>query len=286
MASNWPLRQADTLECERVLPVGRGIVRVAVDDPVEPEQVVAQGPNQPPVLAGLRGRVKRVIPERGVVIAGTATVVVGVAGVGQPVVGPLVFLPPSGAINQMPSGAVAVITGELTRELLSAARAARAVGICAPSASPEVIELLTGTECTALIDGSMPPTNPPPLSVLLVHGFGRRPLRTELAQVLGSHTGQPALLQPAMHQTHGQPPQLVLPLPWQSAPRISFDDTIIPGALVWVLGGDFHGAAGRVARLLHAGQVLPSGIRARAARVRLENGTEVTLPLANLQRVG
>jgi hypothetical protein len=285
-ATNWPLRQADTVECERVLPVGRGVVLVAVDDPVEPEQIIAQGPNLPPLLSGLRGRVKRVIPERGVVISGTATVLTGLAGVGMPVVGPLAFLPPSGAFNQMPSGALAVTTSELTRDLLHAARAARAVGICAPSAQPEVIEALTGTECTALIDGSVPPVTPPLLSILLIHGFGRRPLRTELAQVLGSHVGQPALLQPAMHQPSGQPPQLLLPLPWQTPPRISFDDIIIPGALVWVTGGDFHGAAGRVARLLHTGQVMPSGIRTRAARVRLENGAEVTLPLANLQRVG
>jgi hypothetical protein len=277
--TDWRLRQAEAVEIERVLPAGRGAVRVAMDDPVEPEQPIVQGP-QGVLLAGLRGRVRRVMPERGVVIGGIATVIDGLVGVGLPVVGPLAFTP------ALTPGCIAVFPGELTLDLVRQAVADRAVGIIAASAAPEVIEQVTGTECTSLLDGSVPPATPLPLSLVLVHGFGRRPLRAEVAPVLGAHAEKIALLLPATVIQHGVRPQIVLPLPWQTAPRMSFDPTLIPGALVWVTGGDFDGATGRVARLLQTSQLLPSGIRAPAARVRLENGAEATLPLANLQRVG
>jgi hypothetical protein len=277
--TDWRLRQAEAVEIERVLPGGKGTVRVAVDDPVEPDQPIVQGP-QGVMLAGLRGRVRRVIPERGVVISGVATVIDAIAGLGVPVVGPLAFAP------AFTPGCIAVSSGELTVDLVRQAVNARAVGLIAASAPPEVIEQVTGTECSSLLDGSVPPATPPPLSLVLVHGFGHRSLRPEVAPVLGAHAGQIALVSPVTVIQHGVRPHIVLPLPWQAAPHMSFDPTLIPGALVWVLGGDFDGATGRVARLLHSSQIVPSGIRAPAARVRLENGAEVTLPLANLQRVG
>jgi hypothetical protein len=283
--SEWLLRQADAVERERVLPSGRGMVLVAMDDPVEPEQMIAQGAVT--VLAGLRGRVKRVVPERGVVIGGTATVVEGLAGFGPPAVGPLFFLPPENAFPQIvPPGALVVVPGELTQDALNVALTSRAAGIFAASAQPQIIEALAGTECSALLDGSLPPTNPLPLSIVLAHGFGRRQLRPEILHVLNTQVNQAALLNPAQRSQNGQRAELVIPLPWQAPPRMSFDNAIIAGAAVWVSGGDFHGVAGRVARVLHSGQVMPSGVRVRAARVRLENGAEVTLPLANLQRVG
>lgn len=277
--TEWRLRQAEAVEIERVLSGARGAVRVAVDDPVEPDQIIAQGP-QGVLLAGLRGRVRRVIPERGAVIGGIATVIDAAVGFGPPVTGPLMFAP------TLAPGCIAVFSGDLTAEHVRQAIAARVAGIIVSSASPEVIEQVTGTECTSLVDGSVLPATPPPLSLVLVHGFGRRPMRAEVAPVLGAHAGQIILLVPATVIHHGVRPRIVLPLPWQSAPRMSFDPMLIPGALVWVTGGDFDGATGRVARLLQSSQLLPSGIRAPAARVRLENGAEVTLPLANLQRVG
>lgn len=281
----WALRQAVLVERERVLPTGRGVVQVGLDDMVEPGQIIAQGAMPSwPVLAGLRGRVVRVLPERGAVVAGTATVVAGLAGFGRAVVGPLAFLPTTAMFpQQLPPGAISMVTGELTRDLLNMAIASRAAGIFAASARPETIEMLAGTDCTALVDGTLAPTNTLPLSIVLAHGFGTRTLRAEIAQVLAGAVGQPLLLNPG---TSSQPPELLMPLPWQATARNERTADLLPGMAVWVAGGEAHGLAGRVVRVLNSGQALPSGIRAHAARVRLENGTEVTLPLANLQRVG
>lgn len=284
----WALRQAEMVERERVLPTGRGVVQVAMDDAVEPGQSMVQGAMPSwPVLAGLRGRVVRIIPERGVVVAGTATVIAGLAGFGPATVGPVIFLPsPSAFSPALPQGAIGIATGELTRDLLNMAIAGRLAGIFAASARPETIEMLAGTDCTALLDGSLPATNTLPLSIVLAHGFGVRTLKAEIVQVLAGAVGQPILLNPGMAGEAGRPPELLLPLPWQTPIRTERTARLVPGVAVWVKGGEHDGLSGRMVRVLSAGQVFPSGVRARAARIRLESGIEVTLPLANLQRVG
>ncbi len=276
---------AATVEYERSIAAGRGAVLVAVDDPVEPEQRIAQGPGgAPPILAGLRGRIRRVLPERGVVIGGVADVATGTVGFGPAVVGPLVSY--VGNAQALPPGAVVVVPGELTREVLTLALNARVHGIFAASAQPSTIETLLGTEVSALLDGTLPPTHPAPLGIVLAHGFGSSPLRGEYLHVITSHLGQPALLMTQTHLARQVHPTLVLALPWQSLPQGMRPPGFGPGAHVWVTGGPHDGAAGRVLRVLTLSHVFPSGLRAPAARLRLEDGTEMTLPLANLQPVG
>jgi hypothetical protein len=279
------IRLAATVEYERSIPTGRGAVMVAVDDPVEPDARVAQGPaGGPLILAGLRGRVRRVLPERGVVIGGVADVAAGVVGFGMPTVGPLVVYAGNG--GNVPAGAVLVVPGELTPPLLSFALNARIGGIFAASAQPQTLEAMLGTECSALLDGTLPPTNPVQMGIVLAHGFGMRPLRGEYLHVINSHLGQPALLITQAQPRLGAYPALVLALPWQSMPQPARSPGLSQGTLAWVQGGQYDGAAGRVLRILTTGYVFPSGIRAHAARLKLEDGTEVTLPLANLQPVG
>ncbi|MBA3824503.1 MAG: hypothetical protein H0X24_11495 [Ktedonobacterales bacterium] len=279
------IRLAATVEYERSLAAGRGAVMVAVDDPVEPEGRIAQGPGGgPPILAGLRGRVRRVLPERGAIIGGVADVAEGVAGFGPPAVGPLIVF--AGTPSAIMPGAVVVIPGELTGEVLAIALSGRASGIFAASAQPQLIESLLGTECSALLDGSLPPMNVAPLGIVLAHGFGTQPLRGEYLHVINSHLGQAVLMMTQTNLTQQVRPALVLPLPWQSMPQGTRPGGMLAGAHVWVTGGPHHGAAGRIMRVLTANYVFPSGIRAPAARLKLEGGPEVTLPLANLQPVG
>jgi ribosomal protein L24 len=282
------LRPADYVERERLVMGERGAVLVGVDALVEPEQPIAQGAlPSAPLLAGLRGKVARVIPERGVVVVGVATVLRGLAGFGRSAVGPLIFLPgPSAMPPLLPPGAIGIVIGELTRDLLNMAMAARLAGIFAASAHPTLIEMLAGTDCTALLDGTVPPTNALPLGIILAHGFGSRTLKPEFAQFLAAYNGQTVFLNPAPNGLVGQQAELLLPLPWQTPPRIERHMVLQPGMAVWVVGGEQQGLSGRVVRVLTTAQPFPSGIRAPAARVRLEDQTEVTLPLTNLQRVG
>lgn len=287
MQSAWPVRQVEFVERERVLPIGRGAVLAAMDDQVEPEQVIVQSTSQPPVLAGMRGHVRRVVPERGVVIGGPASVVVATFGMGHPAVGTLLVLPPGVTVPPgLPPGAVLVSTVEMTLDLWQRALAAQAVAVIAASARPAVVAQIAGTDATALADGSHAPAQPVPMALLLAHGFGARALKPELAQILSAHHGQIVLVDPVMDPVFLHRPECVIPLPWQTPIPPDREGGVIPGALVWVRGGPANGLTGRVAGILQHAQPQPNGIRALAAQVNLENGTRVTVPLANVQRIG
>jgi hypothetical protein len=225
-----------------------------------------------------------VLPERGVVIGGVADVAQGIAGFGTAVVGLLSVY--AGNPQAIPPGGIVVVPGELTRDVLSLMVNARAIGVFAAAAQPPLIESLLGTECSALLDGSLPPMNQPPISIVLAHGFGDQLLRGEYLQVVNSHLGQPALLLTQTNLARQMQPALVMALPWQSMPHGPQPAGLRQGMSIWIIGGPHDGAAGRILRVLTTGYVFPSGIRAPAARVRLEDGTDVTLPLANLQPVG
>jgi hypothetical protein len=285
----WPVQRHITLTRRRVLPAGqRGVVLVATDDPVEPDQAVAQGPDDAkPVVAGMRGRVASIVPGRGAVITGQAAVARGLIGFGPEVFGPLVFWPlgNSSANAAVAPGTILVVAGELTDEIWSAAVAGGAAGIIAGSASPTWITELTGAECTALLDNSLPAARPPALALMLAHGFGVRPLGREFWQLLAGCNGQSVLLSPATDLARGQRPEVILSMaPASGGGRVTA--SLEAGAPVWVLGGEFDGATGRVVRILRTKQVMPSGLHAPAVRVALDTGGEVIVPQANVQRVG
>jgi hypothetical protein len=58
------------------------------------------------------------------------------------------------------------------------------------------------------------------------------------------------------------------------------------GALVRVCSGSYAGTLGKIDYLFSHQQLFPSGIRARAARIRLEDGSLLIVPLQVLERIG
>src|SRR5260370_32206743 len=72
----------------------------------------------------------------------------------------------------------------------------------------------------------------------------------------------------------------------QGEPAGKPDTELLPGALVRVCSGSYEGAIGELTYLFAHQQLFPSGIRARAARVRLEDGSHLVVPLPVLERIG
>lgn len=278
-----PLRQATPVQRARLLTTGPGEVLVSERATVEPGDTIARNATSV-VRAGLRGQVLSVIPEYGAVIAGIATEVLGRVGFGGEAQGAVVFarLPASPAWQ----GAVLIVTSPLTPELAQAARSAGVAGIFAASAVPALIADLTGVPCTALMDGASIAPERWSLPIVLAHGFGTWDLRPELTQVLGSLAGQTGLLLAHTDIRRGKRPALIVPLAGSAVSQAEERHSLEPGTLVWVIAGQYTGAAGRVIRVLATRPTLPSGIRVRAARVHLDNALEVTVPLAHLLPVG
>lgn len=285
-AQGWPAVAACAVTRPRLLPDAPGQVLVQPDEVVQPGTIVAHG--AAPLFAGLAGRILRVFPERGVLVQGMATAVGALAGWGGLALGPLTFaqgrsFPPA---SPFLPGSLLIVPGELTIALAQSARAAGVSGIIAASAHPATASALGGAPISSLLDGSAP-SAAGVLPVALIHGFGACSLAAALWQLLGARVGQPAMLNATTDVVHGIHPELLIPLPPQAAARVSIPDCILQeGAFVWINGGEADGASGRIVALLTRAVLFPSGIRAPAARVRLDSGAEILVPQANIQRVG
>lgn len=278
-----PVQQATQVSRARLLITGPGEVLVSSRATVAPTDIIARNADSV-VHAGIRGQVEAVIPHRGAVISGIATVFAGIVGFGGEALGPLVFARQPATPDW--HGAVLIVTGPLSHDLAQTARTAGVGGIFAASAQPAVLAELTGMDCSALIDGAPIPPDRWPLPIVLAHGFGTWELRPELTQALGVYVGQPGLLAAPTDIRRGQRPELVIALASTAASQGEERQSLGPGTLVWVIAGQHAGTAGRVVRVLVARHTLPSGIRVRAARVHLENGQEVTAPVVHLLPVG
>lgn len=281
-ATGWPLRAAVQVTRERRLEY-RGVVLVAPGDRVEPGQIIAQGDGVP-LVAGLRGRVARIEPEVGAVVQGVATVAGALWGLGRDVAGPLVALSP-GSSRAAAAGSILIVPGELTGAIWQTAQAARVGGVFAATARPALLAEALGAEITSLVDGTA--TVAPLFSLALVQGFSARPPATDFWQALRERDGQPALLCPRTNLGGEARPTLCIALPELAAATMAIPDMrIMPGATVWVAGGEYDGAVGQVLAVCAANQPVLCGVRTAAACVRLPNGVEVILPLANLIRAG
>jgi hypothetical protein len=243
-----------------------------------------------PLLAGMRGRVVQIIPDRGAVIEGQATVVSGLWGMGREVAGPVVLYPlgSAHAPTVVIPGCILIVPGAVDEAVVRDASAGRAGAIFAASAAPQIVEELAGMPCAALLDGTQPPPHEPPCALALAHGFGNQPLGNDIIQAIAAQagTGEWGLIAPATNLFRNQRPELLLSLRATMPVTQRVDAALEPGAQVWVIGGVHAGASGKLVRLLGSPFVFPSGIHAHAARVQLEDGTDATIALANLQRVG
>lgn len=285
----WPLVQDMPVVRERLVQHGRGTVLVAVDDLVEPGDAIVQPGEGKPLQAGLRGRITRVFPERGVVIEGVATVLNGIVGFGLPVAGRIHPVPAKSinALTVLPEESIVVTTGVISDELIFACTANHVAALVAASASVRTLETIIQCDSTALVDGTLPAARELPFTIVLMHGFGNFQLKKMLWDELSSHANEIAFLSPLTDIQRGLRPELVIPAAMQAKPHVGGSDPILlPGAHVWITAGEHDGTAGVITRMLERKFHFPSGSFLLAARVRLESGEDATVPLSNMQRVG
>ena len=85
----------------------------------------------------------------------------------------------------------------------------------------------------------------------------------------------------------GARPEVIIPLPISSEPAAPHDmENFAPGLQVRLRRPPAMGTIGSIVNVLPGLITLPSGLRAPAAEVKLENGETVVAPLVNLEVVG
>jgi hypothetical protein len=239
-------------------------------------QVLIEVSGQPFQLqAGLCGDVVELIGDRGAILETTGALIQGMWGNG---------LIDFGLISVQIQKPDQLLTADQLDVSLRGS-----IVLAAHCNDPEVLKTAEELPLRGLILASMPASLAPiaaktRIPILLIEGFGQRPMNPVAFKLLTTSERREAALNAETWDTYeGTRPELVITLPGSGALASPRDaDMFAPDQQVRVLRAPYLGSVGTIARLKGT-VVLPSGLHAPAAEVRLENGESVVLPLANLE---
>lgn len=229
--------------------------------------------------AGMPGVVTQVLPERGVVIRTVGALIQGTWGNGRIDNGLMVNLldKPDAVLSPDRldvSLRGSVILGGYVRE----AETLRA------AAELPVRGLIVSSMLSSLLPNAVQMRYP----ILVLDGFGAVPMNTAAFDLLTSNNKREVTVNAEpFDRYHGIRPEVIIPLPVSSEPdepRLYIPFTV--GQRVRNRRAPHAGMLGSIVSLPAGMSRLPSGLRAPAAEVKLENGTTVLVPLVNLEVVG
>lgn len=228
------------------------------------------------LLAGLSGMVVEVVPERGAIIETVGALVQGAWG--------------NGKIDKGILNVVCHTPGEdlSTGQLDVSMRGVVALG--GPCTSEEVLRTAAEIPLRGLILPSVTANlesvaRELALPILLLEGFGRIPLNRTAFQVLSTNDKREVIVNALTRSRRGgERPEVIIPLPSTGQiPRPREADIFAPGQTVRLVRMPYLAAIGTLVAIRPGQNTFQSGIHAPAAVVRLENGDQVIVPLANLE---
>lgn len=237
------------------------------------------------VQAFIHGIVSRIIPDRGVVIEASGTIIEAACGFGGEAYGPLKRLVntpfdmvTAEAIDESLKNSIILAGRTITEETLRQAQAKQVRGVIVGS-----------------IDAALMRLDPPvKVRVVATEGFGDRPISPYTFGLLGTLVGEvsirgrtPVLSRTAAPDMADNWPVILASsskastlagLPAETKPEFKV------GSRVRVTQGRFAGASGVVKALPNKAQPTPSGVVVPSAQVALAEGSPM-IPLANLEQV-
>jgi hypothetical protein len=219
--------------------------------------------------------VTELIPDRGAVIETNGALIQGVWG-----------------NNRADAGLLMVLAKSPEEELAAdrldvSMRGAVILGGYATSA--EVLKTALETSIRALVLASITPDLEAeaaalPIPVLLLEGFGRLAISPATYKLLSTSDKREVCVDATRWNRYTNiRPEIVIPLPTSGqmpAPREA--DIFAPGQAVRVVQAPYKGVQATLVSLRPGLIAFPNGVRAAAGVLRLENGEQITVPLANL----
>jgi len=264
-----------------VLAQSTGMLRRVVRAPVDGEIVAIAGgkvlieTRADPIglLAAYSGQVAEVVPERGAIIEASGALVQGVWGNGRIDSGTLLNLARSP-------------DDELQQDRLDVSMRG-AVLLAGRVAAAEVLRMAQHVALRGLVLGSLPTgllaeAEALDFPVVVLEGFRELGLNTAAYRILSTNENREICLngQP-WNRTTGNRPEVFISLP--SEGRLSPESLAFqPGQTVRVLAPPYASQIGVLQEVCAGPQAFPTGLRAMAGRVRLENNEVVLVPLANM----
>ena len=228
--------------------------------------------------AGIAGVVTKLIADRGVVIETTGALIQGVWGNGRADFGLLQ--------NKLTAPDADLAADELDVSLRGAVVLGGHVN------DPKVLRNAAETPLRGLIVTSMSAalvpqalqTNCP---IVVLQGFGRLPMDTVSYNLLTTNQDREVSVNGnTFDRFTGQRPEVVIPLPSQGDLKIPMEtEDFAIGQRVRLVGMPKPRAVGSIDGLPPGLSAFPSGLRAPAARVSLDDGENMLVPLVNLEVV-
>jgi hypothetical protein len=281
------VKEGDRLAQGALVAESRGLIPRSIRAP-RPGRVMIAGSGQVlmevgdsriELRAGLPGLVTQVLPEKGVVIRTAGALIQGVWGNGRIDNGLMVNLleKPDDVLNPERldvSLRGSVILGGHVRdqETLRAA------------AELPVRGLILSSLLSPLIVTAYQMRYP----IIVMDGFGALPMNSAAFKLLTTNNKREATVNAEHFDRYsGNRPEVIIPLPVSSEPpEPNSFETFAVGQTVHLRRPPSAGMIGTVSSLPTGLSTLPSGLRAPAAEVKLENGETVLVPLVNLEVVG
>jgi len=229
--------------------------------------------------AGLPGMVTQVIPERGVVIRTAGALIQGTWGNGRIDNGLMVSL-----IDKPDAVLTADRLDVSLRGSVILGGHVRDLDVLRAAAELPVRGLILSSMVSGLLQTAVQMRFP----ILVLDGFGAMPMNTAAYELLTTNNKREATVN-AEHfdRYNGNRPEVIIPLPVSTEPgEPNPYETFAVGQRVRMRRSPNAGMLGTLTNLPPGMSVLPSGLRAAAGDVKLENGMSVLVPLVNLEVVG
>jgi hypothetical protein len=229
--------------------------------------------------AGLPGVVTQVIPNKGVVIRTAGALIQGVWGNGRIDNGLMVSLLEkpddvlqAGRLDVSLRGSV-ILAGQV-----------RDLDTLKAAAELPVRGLILSSLPSALLQPAYQMRFP----ILVTEGFGSLPMNAAAFKLLTTSNKREATVNAEHFDRYaGHRPEVIIPLPISSEPEEPTDLRLFEiGLPVRIKRPPYAGMVGTILNLPAGLSLLPSGLRAPSADVRLENGETALVPLVNLEVVG
>ncbi len=277
----------DKLSAGMEIASGKGLFPRTVRAPRE-GNVVAAGGGQVlmeigdakiELRAGIPGTVVEIIAGRGAVIQTAGALIQGVWGNGRIESGLLVN------IAEKPDGVLtdSRIDVSLRGSILLAGMVKDADALQAAAELP-----VRGLILSSLYPSLIPVAREMRYPIMVTDGFGPLPMNSVAYRLLITNAKREVTLNAeAFNRYTGTRPEIIIPLPTSSEPLASPSSQVFaPGLQVRMRRPPAMGAIGSIVILKPGLTTLPSGLRAPAAEVKLENGETIIAPLVNLEVVG
>ncbi|MCX6079431.1 MAG: hypothetical protein NTW32_07850 [Chloroflexi bacterium] len=231
------------------------------------------------LLAGMQGVVTDIIPDRGVTIRATGSLIQGLWGNG--------LLDTGVMMSAMDRPDEAFDTTRLDVSVRSA------IILGGYVENSTIFKIAADLPVRGLILSSMAPELIPLVSqlaypVMLLEGFGRRPINPIAYKLLSTNIRRVINLNAASYdRLSGDRPEIFISLPVSQDPPEPRDvDTFNPGQIIRVISLTGPSQTGTLTRVSPSQTSLVNGLRVKTAEVTLDGGEKILVPLTNLEVLG